>query len=333
MMIKAVMFILWLRRIMLRRSYLYRVKMDGKSKAERLSPADESGTHDYDLSTNGMYASHEFSNINTPPVEDWVSFPKHTVIQPMSGNWCASLSAVSRLSAHHWAAVTSASRAVLEVSEPAALMPAPSVIATIASATSTSISVKPRCARSVTASGRRCRRRRTGRCRRWPASGAGRRGAGRCAVRRSAARGRARRRARRSPAPRCRRSSQCVGSGSLGGQADEAKAAAVGLLARAAPSAPRRPRRAPRRAPIRAATPAAPPRARACDAAGSRRARLATAVAIAMIATTTISSISVKPRGRLRDRTARGAATKPYCQEPMSAFLPSPPATPSAPKL
>jgi dipeptidyl-peptidase-4 len=61
--------------------YLYRVKTDGKSKAERLSPADESGTHDYDLSTNGMYASHEFSNVNTPPVEDWVSLPKHTVIK------------------------------------------------------------------------------------------------------------------------------------------------------------------------------------------------------------------------------------------------------------
>jgi dipeptidyl-peptidase 4 len=61
--------------------YLYRVKMDGKSKAERLSPAEQSGTHDYDLSTNGLYASHEFSNINTPPVEDWVSLPKHTVVK------------------------------------------------------------------------------------------------------------------------------------------------------------------------------------------------------------------------------------------------------------
>ncbi|HEX5153155.1 MAG TPA: S9 family peptidase [Parafilimonas sp.] len=62
-------------------NYLYRVKMDGKSKAERLSPANENGTHEYDLSTNGLYASHEFSNINTPPVEDWVSLPKHTVIK------------------------------------------------------------------------------------------------------------------------------------------------------------------------------------------------------------------------------------------------------------
>lgn len=61
--------------------YLYRVKMDGKSKAERLSPADESGTHDYDLSPNGLYASHDFSNVNTPPVADWVSLPKHTVIK------------------------------------------------------------------------------------------------------------------------------------------------------------------------------------------------------------------------------------------------------------
>ncbi len=61
--------------------YLYRIQMDGKSKAERLSPADESGTHDYDLSTNGMYASHKFSNINTVPIEDWISLPKHLVIK------------------------------------------------------------------------------------------------------------------------------------------------------------------------------------------------------------------------------------------------------------
>lgn len=67
-------------------AYLYRVKMDGNSNAERLSPANESGTHDYDLSTNGMYASHSFSNINTPPVEDWVSLPQHTVIKAPDEN-------------------------------------------------------------------------------------------------------------------------------------------------------------------------------------------------------------------------------------------------------
>jgi dipeptidyl-peptidase-4 len=67
-------------------NYLYRVKMDGKSKAERLSPAAESGTHAYDLSSNGMYASHEFSNLNTPPVNDWVSLPNHAVIKAAGQN-------------------------------------------------------------------------------------------------------------------------------------------------------------------------------------------------------------------------------------------------------
>ncbi len=65
--------------------YLYRVKMDGKTLAERLSPANESGTHEYDLSPNGLYASHEFSNINTPPIKDWVSLPQHTVIKASEG--------------------------------------------------------------------------------------------------------------------------------------------------------------------------------------------------------------------------------------------------------
>ncbi len=62
-------------------SYLYRVKMDGKSKAERLSPADESGTHAYDLSPNGLWADHSFSNANTAPIDDWVSLPAHETIK------------------------------------------------------------------------------------------------------------------------------------------------------------------------------------------------------------------------------------------------------------
>lgn len=66
-------------------NYLYRVKMDGKAVAERLSPASQNGTHDYDLSPNGLFASHEFSNINTAPAEDWVSLPKHTVIKAGEG--------------------------------------------------------------------------------------------------------------------------------------------------------------------------------------------------------------------------------------------------------
>lgn len=62
-------------------SYLYRVKMDGKTAAERMSPANESGTHEYDLSTNGLYAQHEWSNLNTPPATNWVSLPNHAIIK------------------------------------------------------------------------------------------------------------------------------------------------------------------------------------------------------------------------------------------------------------
>mmetsp|Transcript_53126 Transcript_53126/g.124256 ORF Transcript_53126/g.124256 Transcript_53126/m.124256 type:complete len:301 (-) Transcript_53126:1473-2375(-) len=62
----------------------------------------------------------------------------------MSGNCWVRRSSVNRFSAHHWAALTSASRSALWVSAPAALMPAPKAIATMTRATSTSISVKPR---------------------------------------------------------------------------------------------------------------------------------------------------------------------------------------------
>lgn len=62
-------------------SYLYVVNINGKKDAVLLSPAGECGTHGYDLSPNGMYAKHNFSNANTPEIIDWVSLPKHTVIK------------------------------------------------------------------------------------------------------------------------------------------------------------------------------------------------------------------------------------------------------------
>jgi dipeptidyl-peptidase-4 len=57
--------------------YLFRVKMDGKSKPEKLSPASQSGTHDYQVSPNGKYAFHKFSNHKTADLEEWISLPDH----------------------------------------------------------------------------------------------------------------------------------------------------------------------------------------------------------------------------------------------------------------
>ena len=64
--------------------YLYRVKLNGKSNAERVSPANENGTHDYDISPNGLYAEHTFSSTKTPPLNEWIGLPKHDSLKRMN---------------------------------------------------------------------------------------------------------------------------------------------------------------------------------------------------------------------------------------------------------
>jgi dipeptidyl-peptidase-4 len=56
--------------------YLYKIKLSG-GKAERVSPADEPGTHSYDISPNGKVALHNFNNSYTRPQSEVVSLPEH----------------------------------------------------------------------------------------------------------------------------------------------------------------------------------------------------------------------------------------------------------------
>jgi dipeptidyl-peptidase 4 len=58
-------------------NYLYRVRLDGKGKAERISPVNQPGTHVYNISPDAKYAWHHFSNSYTLPVTEWVSLPNH----------------------------------------------------------------------------------------------------------------------------------------------------------------------------------------------------------------------------------------------------------------
>lgn len=60
-------------------SYLYEVPLKG-GKASRLTPANESGTHNYDISPNGKLAFHNYSNANTFPISDVVSLPNHKIL-------------------------------------------------------------------------------------------------------------------------------------------------------------------------------------------------------------------------------------------------------------
>ncbi|MEO5562206.1 MAG: S9 family peptidase [Chitinophagaceae bacterium] len=70
--------------------YLYRTLLTGKGKAEKLSPANEMGTHRYTLSPDAKYARHSFSNHNNQSASEWVSFPGHKTIKEQSRNMTAS---------------------------------------------------------------------------------------------------------------------------------------------------------------------------------------------------------------------------------------------------
>jgi len=60
--------------------YLYRTKLNGIGTAERLTPANEPGTHDCNVSPNGQYAFHSFSNYYTEEVNEWVTLPSHKAL-------------------------------------------------------------------------------------------------------------------------------------------------------------------------------------------------------------------------------------------------------------
>jgi dipeptidyl-peptidase 4 len=60
--------------------YLYRVKLNGKGKLERLSPASQPGTHQYTVSPNAKFAFHSFSNYYTRPSSESISLPDHKAL-------------------------------------------------------------------------------------------------------------------------------------------------------------------------------------------------------------------------------------------------------------
>ncbi|MHC1704733.1 MAG: S9 family peptidase [Tenuifilaceae bacterium] len=66
--------------------YLYRSKLDGKGKPEKLSPKDQSGQHNYDISPNCKFAIHTYSNHNTQPRYEIVTLPDHKVLRVLEDN-------------------------------------------------------------------------------------------------------------------------------------------------------------------------------------------------------------------------------------------------------
>ncbi len=57
--------------------YLYKVKMDGKSKAVRVTPANYNGTNTYELSPGGWYGMHSFTSRVFAPMNQMLQLPSH----------------------------------------------------------------------------------------------------------------------------------------------------------------------------------------------------------------------------------------------------------------
>ncbi len=66
--------------------YLFRTRLDGKGKPERLSPARESGTHAYDVAPNYRYAIETYSSLGNPPIIRLVRLPGHQPVRTLVDN-------------------------------------------------------------------------------------------------------------------------------------------------------------------------------------------------------------------------------------------------------
>ena len=63
--------------------YLYRAPLDGSGPAARVTPADTSGVHAYDLSPDGRFAIHTTSTFDRPPTVELVSLPDHKRVRTL----------------------------------------------------------------------------------------------------------------------------------------------------------------------------------------------------------------------------------------------------------
>ena len=68
------------------RRYLYRSRLDGTGVPQQLTPANQPGTHGYDISPDGQWALHTFSTFDHPPATELVHLPDHKVTRTLEAN-------------------------------------------------------------------------------------------------------------------------------------------------------------------------------------------------------------------------------------------------------
>lgn len=66
--------------------HLYRVPLDGSGRLEQITPADQRGTHNYNVSPDAKWAVHTFSTMDSPPIVELVTLPEHQVVRVLEDN-------------------------------------------------------------------------------------------------------------------------------------------------------------------------------------------------------------------------------------------------------
>jgi dipeptidyl-peptidase-4 len=66
--------------------YLYMSRLDGDGSVHRVTPANQPGTHGYDISPDGRWAIHTRSRFDIPPTIDIVSLPDHRSVRTIADN-------------------------------------------------------------------------------------------------------------------------------------------------------------------------------------------------------------------------------------------------------
>jgi dipeptidyl-peptidase-4 len=66
--------------------YLYRARLDGRGKPERVTPERAAGFHHYQVSPDGRWAFHTFSTFDTPPTTELIRLPSHDVVRTLVDN-------------------------------------------------------------------------------------------------------------------------------------------------------------------------------------------------------------------------------------------------------
>ncbi len=66
-------------------AYLYRVRLDGTGR-ERVTPAGQAGTHEYQISPDGRWAIHRYSAMATIPTTELIRLPGHERVRVLTDN-------------------------------------------------------------------------------------------------------------------------------------------------------------------------------------------------------------------------------------------------------